>query len=75
MLYGWCMDTKTPSEPLPPLSTKRRLLFLGIGGVLGILMEYTVLTAYHPAASIAIGLGLLAVAAVLSGTLPDRQRQ
>jgi hypothetical protein len=73
MVYGRCMDTIEPSEPLSPSSAKHRLFFLGIGGILGIFLEYAVLSACHPAVSIALGLGLLAVAAALPTNMPDQQ--
>jgi hypothetical protein len=58
------MDTTNlPNHPRLLLS-KRHLLFLAIGGVLGILLDYFALPPNNPIVSIALGIGLLAAAAI-----------
>ena len=64
MVYGQFMDTMNLSRH-PRLSiAKRHLFFLGLGAVLGILLDYFALPPNSPAVSIALGVGLLVVAAI-----------
>jgi len=58
------MDTiNLPNQPRLSLS-KRHLLFLGIGGILGILLDYFALPPNNPLVAIALGMSLLVAAAI-----------
>jgi hypothetical protein len=58
------MDTMNLSKHPQFSIAKRHLFFLGIGGVLGILLDCFLLPPNSPAVSIALGAGLLVLAAI-----------